>query len=237
MDGARGEPAHFEQALTAMEYRGGRRGRELHGAADRQDGSEIDGSSKVNAHTPDAQPSTPLRIDPVSAGKGMGRIGITLCPGKTDPHGMTGAWKRDLTEDLDAIRDWGARAVVTLVTPREMVDLKVPNLGDGVRSRRMEWWHLPIPDGHAPDEAFEARWVEAGAAIRNHLRSGRDVLVHCKGGLGRAGTMAARLMVELGTPPEDAIRLVRESRCGAIENRKEEAHVGSCRAGELQVQG
>ena len=189
------------------------------------------GSSNVNAHTPDARLSTALRIDPVSAGEGTGRIGITLCPGKTDPHGMTRAWKRDLTEDLDAIRDWEARAVVTLVTREEMEYLNVQGLGEGVRSRKMEWWHLPIPDGHAPDEHFEARWVEAGAAIRNHLRSGRDVLVHCKGGLGRAGTIAARLMVELGTPPEDAIRLVRESRSDrAIETPEQEAHVQGCRA-------
>ena len=184
----------------------------------------------MNAHTPDTWLSTPLRIDPVSAGEGMGRIGITLCPGKTDPCGMAGPWKRDLTEDLDAIRDWGTRAVVTLVTGQEMKDLKVQDLGAGVRSRKMEWWHLPIPDGHVPDEDFEARWVEAGAALRSHLRSGRDVLVHCKGGLGRAGTIAARLMVELGTPPKDAIRLVRESRsCDAIETQQE-AHVRSCRA-------
>ena len=175
--------------------------------------------------------STALRVDPVSPGEGMGRIGITLCPGKTDPRGMTRAWKRDLSDDLDAIRDWGAAAVVTLITDEEMESLRVQGLGQGVRGRQMEWWHLPIPDGHAPGEDFEARWVEASAAIRSHLRSGRDVLVHCKGGLGRAGTIAARLMVELGTQPEDAIRLVRESRSrDAIETRSQEAHVRSCRA-------
>ena len=166
----------------------------------------------------------------MSAGKGMGRIGITLCPGKNDPHAMTGPTKRDLTKDLDAIRDWGARAVVTLVTREEMEYLKVQDLGEGVRSRRMEWWHLPIRDGHVPDEHFEAGWVEAGAAIRAHLRSGCDVLVHCKGGLGRAGTIAARLMVELGTPPEDAIRLVRASRSRHAIEPQQEAHVRSCRA-------
>ena len=112
-----------------------------------------------------------------------------------------------------------------------MESLQVQDLGDGVRDRRMEWWLLPILDVHVPDDDFEARWVEAGAAIRNHLRAGHDVLVHCKGGLGRAGTIAARLMVELGTPPEDAIRLVRESRSWrAIETAEQEAHVRSRRA-------
>ncbi len=184
----------------------------------------------MSAHTPEARSSTALRIDPVSAGEGMGRIGITLCPGKTDRRGMTRAWKRDLEEDLEVIHRWGTSAVVTLITQKEMEDLKVPGLGEGVRSKGMEWWHLPIPDGHVPDEDFEARWVKAGRAIRRHLRCGCDVLVHCKGGLGRAGTIAARLMVELGTPPEDAIRLVRDARsCKAIETPEQKAHVMDCR--------
>ena len=37
------------------------------------------------------------------------------------------------------------------------------------------------------------------------------------GGLGRAGMMAARISVELGTEPEQAIRMVRRARSGAIE--------------------
>ena len=49
------------------------------------------------------------------------------------------------------------------------------------------------------------------------LRNGEDVLVHCKGGLGRAGMMAARLLVELGMEPEAAIQAVRHARKGAIE--------------------
>ena len=166
----------------------------------------------------------------MSPGANMGRIGITLCPGKTDPCGRTGPWERDLSVDLDVIRDWGAAAVVTLITSKEIECLKVDSLGKGVGGREMEWYHLPIPDGHPPGEDFEARWVQAGAAIRNHLRTGSDVLVHCKGGLGRAGTIAARLMVEFGTPPEEAIRRVREARSDkAIETREQEAHVTGCR--------
>ena len=84
----------------------------------------------------------------MSAGEGTGRIGITLCPGKTDPHGMTRAWKRDLTEDLDAIRDWEARAVVTLVTREEMEYLKVRDLGEG-RSQQEDGVVAPPHSGRA----------------------------------------------------------------------------------------
>lgn len=129
----------------------------------------------------------------------------------------TGAWARNLDVDLDAIAAWGARLVLTLVEPAELRTLAVANLGQEVERRGMDWRHLPIADFSVPGEAFEAEWRLQGREIRQLLRSGADVLVHCKGGLGRAGMMAARLLVELGMPPDDAIRAVRSARKGAIE--------------------
>ncbi len=173
--------------------------------------------------------SSPLLIAAVTPGDDHGRIGITLCPGKTDPHGMSGAWARDLDTDLDAIQRWGATAVVTLIEDHEFDLLKVRDLPGKARDRHMEWWHLPIQDGKSPPaRAFEDGWAVAGEALRDRLRLGFDVLVHCRGGLGRAGTIAARLLVELGARPDDAIRHVRDVRPGALETEDQEAHVTQC---------
>ena len=73
----------------------------------------------------------PLEIAAISAGPAFGRIGITFCPGKYDPHAMSGHWDRDLSLDLDAISDWGAVAVVTLVEQKELVPT-VEHLGEEV---------------------------------------------------------------------------------------------------------
>ncbi|MBK1613868.1 phosphatase [Rubrivivax gelatinosus] len=161
--------------------------------------------------------SHPLQIAAVRASPAHGRIGITFCPGKHDRAAATGAWARDLGVDLDAIAAWGATLVLTLVEPAELLALKVPQLGHEVKRRGIAWQHLPIPDFGVPGEHFEQQWVEAGAEIRARLRAGRDVLVHCKGGLGRAGMIAARLLAELGVDPDQAIRDVRRARHGAIE--------------------
>jgi len=166
-----------------------------------------------------------LEIASLSAGPTFGRVGITFCPGKYDRHAMSGYWDRDLSLDLDAIRDWGAAAVVTLVEPRELVFLRVEHLGEEVLGRRMLWFHLPIIDVSTPDEGFERQWEVAGNELRMLLRSGRDVLVHCRGGLGRAGTIAARLLIELGMEPATAIRQVRAVRPGAIETLEQEKYV------------
>ena len=157
-------------------------------------------------------------------------LGITFCPGKVQPDGATGSWSRDLDADLDAIRAWGATPagpaiVVTLIEHHELDALKVSRLGKAVRERGMEWVHLPFPDGSAPGDRFETMWSEHGQALRRALRGGRSVLVHCKGGQGRAGTIAARLLVELGREPAAAVQDVRAARSGAIENEMQRQHV------------
>jgi ADP-ribosyl-[dinitrogen reductase] hydrolase len=169
--------------------------------------------------------SDQLQIAEISVGTEQGRIGITFCPGKYDRGSMSGFWDRDLGADLDAIRDWGAAAVITLVEDHELVLLQVRNLGEEVRRRRMLWFHMPIVDVSTPDATFERQWLAAGPQIRELLRASKDVLLHCRGGLGRAGTIGARLLVELGTEPATAIRTVRTARPGAIETAAQERHV------------
>ncbi|MDO6588144.1 ADP-ribosylglycohydrolase family protein [Salipiger sp. 1_MG-2023] len=169
--------------------------------------------------------SHPLQIAAVRSDALPGRIGITFCPGKIQPGAMSGSWNRDLGLDLDAIAAWGATAVVTLVEDHELQTLQVPRLGAEVAARHMSWFHLPIPDVSVPDAAFEARWETVGRDLCDRLRAGFDVVVHCKGGLGRAGTIAARMLIELGDTPDDAIAKVRTARPGAIETAAQQRYV------------
>lgn len=167
----------------------------------------------------------PLRVAQVHAGQALGSVGVTLCPGKWQAVSVSGIWQRDLATDLDALRDWGAAAVVTLMPLDELQAVQAGGIGAACEVRGMEWHHLPIRDVDVPDAAFETAWLYAGLRLRAHLRAGRNVLLHCRGGLGRSGTIAARLLVELGWDAQTAIRAVRAQRPGAIETRAQEAHV------------
>jgi ADP-ribosyl-[dinitrogen reductase] hydrolase len=167
----------------------------------------------------------PLQIAFVRPTPTSGRIGITFCPGKRQRDAATGAWDRQLDVDLDAISDWGAVAVVSLTEAHELQALGVAGLGAEVRARHMDWLHLPIVDVSVPDAGFERRWGDAGEGLRARLRAGFDIVVHCKGGLGRAGLTAARLMVELGVPAAEAVATVRQVRPGAIETQAQLAFV------------
>jgi ADP-ribosyl-[dinitrogen reductase] hydrolase len=168
--------------------------------------------------------NSPLRVGQVELRSG-GEIGMTLCPGKKIVPGLTGDWDRDLQTDIEAIAKWGANLVVTLIEPEEFSLLKVPGLGEAFEGAGMEWHHLPIPDVSVPGELFENLWVYSGQRLRDALSVGRKVLIHCRGGLGRSGMIAARLLVEMGEEPAHAIRQVRSAQPGAIETQKQEQYV------------
>jgi protein-tyrosine phosphatase len=171
----------------------------------------------------------PLWIAEIPTGGGV--IGVTLCPGKRGASVFGQGWARDLATDVAAIARWGATAVVTLIEDHEFEMLGVQGLPQAVRAAGMEWHHLPIVDVSAPDERFERAWPQTWSRLRGRLGSGERVVVHCRGGLGRAGTVAALILVECGELPAVAIERVRTARPGAIETAGQERWVMHRRQG------
>ncbi len=168
-------------------------------------------------------------IDNVRA-PGGGRIGLTACPGIATAFGRDNR-RGALDADLAAIVGWRARALITLVEPFELTLLGVEGLGERADAQGLAWWHLPVIDGTAPGSAFEPRWSEAGPALHRHLDADERIVLHCHAGMGRSGAVAARLLVERGMPPEEAVITVRRARPGAIENNEQVRWVLGCPAG------
>ena len=80
----------------------------------------------------------------------------------------------------------------------------------------------PIVDYGSPDEAFESSWSAHRDRALRLLAEGGKVLVHCRGGQGRSGTIAAALLINGGMTSADAIAEVRRSRPAAIETAGQE---------------
>ena len=172
----------------------------------------------------------PLEIDSVFVPGSTGRIGMTFCPGKKQQGAMTGSWDRDLVVDLEAIRAWGATVIVNLIEDHEMTDLNVQDTAQHVPAD-IAYLRLPIPDFGVPDSGWHAQWQIEAPALLARLRAGESVVLHCKGGLGRTGMIAARMLVELGCTAQEAITSVRKARSGTIETREQEAYVEAIQHG------
>lgn len=152
-----------------------------------------------------------------------GRLGLTIAPGKWR-EGLDAESDSLVRDDLLRLRDfYGARVLVTLLEEFEMRKLGIPELLSTAKKLRLLSLWFPIPDVTAPsDMDGTATLVEA---IVGHIGRGDTVVVHCRGGLGRSGTIAACCLVARGHTPSEAINLVRAARPGAVEVRAQEDFV------------
>ena len=161
---------------------------------------------------------------------GGGAIGIMAFPGfnyrmrDIQEHGV----ERAPDADLRRVREWGASTLITLVEKNEMDDVfRVPDLRSRAKAAGLKWVHCPIPDMDCPGSEFNAAWSKEWRSIRRTLSTGGQVVVHCAAGRGRAGTVAARILIAFGIPADDAIRSVRNARPDAIESRVQEKYLRS----------
>jgi protein-tyrosine phosphatase len=152
-----------------------------------------------------------LRVDWIDVAT-PGRLGLTLCPGRRDRD-------RSLDADLAALAAASVELLVCMLPADELERHGVADLPAAAERHGLRFVHAPVLDQGVPTPARAAALVRA---IDEELRAGRDVVIHCLGGLGRSGTLAACVLVAHGLDPDAAIAAVRRARGPrAIESERQ----------------
>lgn len=171
----------------------------------------------------------PLQVHwvPDAAHGTPGRLGLTLAPGKVGESQLYGyRWQRDLEADLHRLRtDFGCDRLVSLMEGWERTKYGIADLLDRARAHGIATHDFPIVDCSAP-RAGQAGEVRALVdEIRAALARGERVVVHCRGGIGRSGLIAALALGSYGLAPAAAIDQVRSARPGAVETSEQRRYV------------
>ncbi len=171
----------------------------------------------------------PLRVDWLDESlTAPGRVGMTLLPGRRDYY-------RDLGSDLAALRGAGVTHVVCLLSNDELASHGVEHLVAAYEREGLATMQLPIVDQRvcSPEEMQEVMaFVDEAVAAKGR------VLVHCVGGLGRSGTVAACFLTRRGLDASSAIAEVRRARSPrAVETPLQERFVHSFARGGAGAEG
>ena len=114
---------------------------------------------------------------------------FTPCPGTKGTS---------LPEALATLKQAGASALITLMPAAELAKHQAQALAEYCETAELAWFHCPIEDDHAPQADFATAWQLAGPMVHQLLDEGKTVAIHCKGGSGRTGLMAAQILLERG---------------------------------------
>lgn len=164
----------------------------------------------------------PVRIDWMVSDAGpliatSGRLALSSCPGRPD---LGSSVERDVQHLVTA----GIGAVVTLVTDAEMERYGVVGLRRTLRNAKLVNLQFPVEDTLPPTDLAATQAL--CRRMLGLLDEGTHVLVHCIGGWGRSGTIAASLLTERGFEPAAAIAAIRKARSPrCVESHAQERFV------------
>ena len=145
-------------------------------------------------------------------------LGVSQFPGKNSNNFF------DLTlfaKDLEIISKQKIKLIVSLLP-----DLELNKLGfdDFIwYKEEIEYIKFPIDDFGVPSNNKFDELKELISTIKNNLILSNPVLIHCNGGKGRSGMIAALVLKAM--KEKDTVNQVRENVVGAIETEEQETFV------------
>jgi protein-tyrosine phosphatase len=114
----------------------------------------------------------------------------------------------------------GIDTVVSLLTSEEEQDLDLDRESQATRVRGMKFISFPIPDRQVPSSQTEIAAVLE--RMEAELSAGKNVVVHCRQGIGRTGLVGACLLITKGVSPEKAVKTLSAARGNSIPETEEQ---------------
>jgi protein-tyrosine phosphatase len=113
----------------------------------------------------------------------------------------------------DEIGNWqraGIHIIVSLLTPEEERDLDLSLEACEAGKQGVEFCSLPILDRGVPESAEVVG--EILKKTKTDLLDGKNVVVHCRQGIGRSALVAAALLMREGMGAETALQTIGTAR-------------------------
>ncbi len=108
-----------------------------------------------------------------------------------------------------SLAEIGVTHVVSLISKSEVETYNLQGEDRALNDVGVGFSHYPVDDFDTPDAATFPELINR---LTTRLAQGENLFLHCAGGIGRAGTTAACLLVKHGMAAEAAMELVSKRR-------------------------
>ncbi len=144
------------------------------------------------------------------------RIILTPCPGTKSV---------ELNESLKDLKQAGTTVLLTLMSDEEMTENQIEFIPQLCKQQQITWLQLPIVDDDVPNKVFENKWKQYQVLILATIINGGCLTIHCKGGKGRTGLVAAMILTCYGWPIEKVISCIQNVRPEALKVKEQLAYL------------
>ncbi|HVM92883.1 MAG TPA: dual specificity protein phosphatase family protein [Terriglobales bacterium] len=145
-------------------------------------------------------------------GPWRGRLAIAARP-------RGGDW---LDDEMSAWRREGIDTVLSLLTRQEEQELDLKQESSEAKHKGMKFLSLPVADREVPRTESDVR--AAVEKLDEDLSSGKNVVIHCRQGIGRSGLVGACLLIGRGMSPGAAVDALSASRGLPVPETAEQRH-------------
>jgi protein-tyrosine phosphatase len=125
-----------------------------------------------------------------------------------------------LEDEIEGWRNAGIDTVLSLLTPEEERDLELKDEAREVKKRGMRFVSFPIQDRKVP--VSQPGLVAAMENLDVDLSAGKNLVIHCRQGIGRTGLVAACLLVMKGLSSGAAIGALSAARGNPVPETEEQ---------------
>lgn len=136
-----------------------------------------------------------------------GKFIFTPCPGTKEVS---------VADTIAQFKAAGVATIITTLSNNEIKQLGVPELADEIKQANIAWYQLPIEDDCAPTQNFQQRFSQVKKALLDTIEQAKTIVIHCRGGSGRTGLMAAILLLENGFQWSEVKTLIQSVRPKAL---------------------
>lgn len=132
---------------------------------------------------------------------------FTPCPGTKT---------QNLRDSISTLSAAGTNMLLSLMPHGELEKNNVKTINIECEKHDIRWFHLPINDDEAPTQFFETNWNKHKKEILLAIQNKQTIAIHCKGGTGRTGLVAALILNSAGYTKDETVKLVRGVRPKAL---------------------